>query len=221
MEVKLVVANGKLAGKVIPVAGPKFRIGRGETCQLRPQSNSVSRKHCVIRVEPGSATIEDYGSTNGTYVNNEKILQRQELKNGDVIRVGLLELQVELVVGVGGKKKPAVRSVQEAAARTVASSASAKDDVFDISGWLAEDTPAKAVPAKKEPATGDTLSGTSLIETTTIPTSPDAPKKPEEKKSSGSPKNVGKLQRTTKPIGDNSGQAAAEVLRQFFQRKKP
>ena len=221
MDVKLIIANGKLAGKEIRVAGPKFRIGRGEMCQLRPQSHSVSRKHCVIRVEPALVSIEDYGSTNGTFVNNEKILQRQEMKNGDVIRVGLLELQVELTVGIGGKKKPAIQSVQEAAARTVATSA--KDDNFDISGLLAEDnSPKKASPAETLPGISDTVAGTSMIETTTIPAPHiELAKQEEDKKKPTAPKPPGKMQRQVKPIGDNCGQAAAEVLRQFFQRKKP
>ena len=59
MQVKLVVANGKQAEKKIPVTGPKFLIGRGEGCQLRPQSTGVSRKHCVILVE--EATVDHQG----------------------------------------------------------------------------------------------------------------------------------------------------------------
>lgn len=219
MEVKLIITNGKLAGKEIRVPGPKFRIGRGEMCQLRPLSNSVSRKHCAIRIEPASVTIEDYGSTNGTYVNDEKILQRQELKNGDAIRVGVLELRVELTVSIGGKKKPAIQSVQEAAARTVATSA--KDDNFDISGWLSEDNdPKPAAPAETKPGVGDTLAGHSMVETTNIPAPHIEAAKQEENKQAV-PKPIGKMQRVVKPIGENSGQAAAEVLRQFFQRKKP
>ena len=54
MEVKLIVANGKQAGKEIPVAGHTFLIGRGEGCQLRPQCSEVSRKHCAILIEEGS-----------------------------------------------------------------------------------------------------------------------------------------------------------------------
>ena len=123
MEVKLVVANGKQAGKEISVKSPKFVIGRGEDCQLRPQSHLVSRRHCVILIDEDSAAIEDLGSTNGTFVNGEKLDGRHELKSGDRIKVGMLEVDVQLPVAVGGKPKPKVQSVQEAAVRTAASAA--------------------------------------------------------------------------------------------------
>ena len=124
MEMKLVVIGGKQAGMEIPVRRPKFLVGRGEECQLRPQSHLVSRKHCAILVEKGLAVIEDFGSTNGTFVNGEKIQQRRELNNGDRIKIGTLELEARLTAGAADKKKLKVHSVQEAAARTVASTAS-------------------------------------------------------------------------------------------------
>ena len=151
MEMKLVVIGGKQAGMEIPVRRPKFLVGRGEECQLRPQSHLVSRKHCAILVEEGSAAIEDFGSTNGTFVNGEKIQQRRELNNGDRIKIGMLELEVRLTAAAADKKKPKVHSVQEAAARTVASTASDDDD--EISQWLAEDNNGQSVaPPSDKPA---------------------------------------------------------------------
>ncbi len=137
MEVKLVVVGGKHAGTAIPIPGPKFLIGRGEDCHFRPQSHLVSRRHCAIVVQEDSVAIEDAGSTNGTFVNGEKV-QQQELKNGDRIKVGAFELQVELSATLEGKKKPKVHNVQEAAAHTVAV-AVASEGELDISGWLADD----------------------------------------------------------------------------------
>ncbi len=139
MEVKLVVANGKQTGKEIPIKGPHFLIGRGEGCQLRPQSSEVSRKHCDIVVEKGAAAIEDCGSTNGTFLNDHRITGRQELKDGDRLRVGVLALEVRVIAGAAAEKKPKVRSVQEAAARTVASPPAVGDDL-DISGWLGDES---------------------------------------------------------------------------------
>lgn len=106
MEVKLVVANGKQTGKEIPIKGPHFLIGRGEGCQLRPQSSEVSRKHCDIVVEKGAAAIEDCGSTNGTFLNDHRITGRQELKDGDRLRVGVLALEVRVIAGAAAEKKP-------------------------------------------------------------------------------------------------------------------
>jgi predicted component of type VI protein secretion system len=225
MEVKLVIANGKQAGTEIPVKSAKFVIGRNEDCQLRPQSHMVSRKHCAILVEANSVVIEDLGSTNGTLVNGEKIAGRHELKTGDRIKVGLLEVDIQLSVALGGKWKPKVQSVQEAIARTAAS-ASAKDDDFDVSSWLGDDDLSLTVssPAKKPPASDETVVGKSLVDTTTMPV-PPAPHKNEEEKKKDAPaktssKTAAKFNQTAKPKTDSSGAAAEDALRQFFHRKK-
>lgn len=230
MKIKLIVASGKQAGKEIPVAGHKFLIGRGERCQLRPQCSEVSRKHCVILIEEGAATIEDCGSTNGTFLNDQRITGRQELKDGDRIRVGMLGLEVRLSVGIGSEKKPKVHSVQEAAARTIASVPAGGDDL-DISGWLGEESTLELTPTRKQPATagdtiagkgGDTIAGKSLDDTGTMP-APHVEKKSEaEKKKERPAKAAGKLRHPpAKPTAGDSGAAADDALRHFFQRRKP
>ncbi len=144
MDVKLIVANGKSAGQAIPIAGSKFFIGRAEDCHLRPRSDLVSRHHCALVVEDGRVTIRDFGSKNGTLVNGERVQSEQELKNGDQLTVGSLEFKVELTVDVGGKKKPQVKSVEEAAKRTVESALD--DDDLDIAALLGEDDAPPATP---------------------------------------------------------------------------
>ena len=52
MKVQLVVVRGKPEGKVIPLVGPNFKIGRGETCHLRPNSEQVSREHAEFSSAP-------------------------------------------------------------------------------------------------------------------------------------------------------------------------
>jgi predicted component of type VI protein secretion system len=138
MEVKLIVVGGKRPGMTVPVPGPEFTIGRAEGCQLRPNSDQISRRHCMLAVKEGSVTIRDLGSRNGTFVNGEEIPPKtdKELKSGDHVKVGPLEFEIHLTVSVGGKKKPKVKNVQEAAARTVQSSNS--EDI-DVASWLNED----------------------------------------------------------------------------------
>ena len=225
MDVKLVVASGKQAGREIPIAGSKFLIGRGEGCQLRPQSSEVSRKHCAILVDAGSASIEDCGSTNGTFLNDQRISARQELKSGDRIRVGMLGLEVRLSAGVGGQKKPQVRTVQEAAARTIAA-VPAGGNQLDISGWLGNGSAPDVGPSHKQPAAvGETLAGNGLVDTTTIPAPPpekQPEKKKDEKKTETPAKGVGKLRPPpTQPMAQDSGTAADNALRKFFVRRKP
>ena len=172
MEVKLIVQNGKQAGKTIPVSAAKFSIGRAEDCQLRVQSNLISRKHCTILTEEGVASVEDCGSTNGTFLNDERITGRHELHSGDRLRVGMLGLEVQLAVSVEAKRKPKVHSVQEAAARTAASTPAAQEEL-DISGWLAT-TGGAAGPPRSRTLAHETIADKSLVDTATMPA--EAPK---------------------------------------------
>jgi pSer/pThr/pTyr-binding forkhead associated (FHA) protein len=230
MEVKLVITNGKQAGKEIPIKSAKFVIGRNEDCELRPQSHLVSRRHCAILVGADSAAVEDLGSTNGTFLNDEKLVGRHSLKSGDRIKVGLLEVEVQLPVALGGKSKPKVESIQEAAARTAAKAA-ASDDDLDVTSWLGDEDSSlmPSPPAKKTPASDETIAGTSLVDTTAMPLSSAPPKKKEEEKKKEEPakkdepakaKSVSKFNRQAKPTTGSSGSAADDALRNFFQRKK-
>jgi len=219
MELKLVIVGGRHAGREIPVPGPKFLIGRGDDCQFQPQNKLVSRKHCAILIEESSAAIEDCGSTNGTFLNGEKIQQRRELKDGDQIKIAIFEMQVRLTVSLEGKKKPKVHNVQEAAVRTVASAAEPTADL-DISSWLTdEDQKGKHASPPEIPATfHDTLPGKKIDETATIPASQGPPGKEKEKLPRAKP--AGHTLRTTKPMADSSRSAAEDMLKQFFPRKK-
>ncbi|NIL97048.1 MAG: FHA domain-containing protein, partial [Planctomycetales bacterium] len=78
--------------------------------------------------------VRDFASKNGTFVNGERVRTERELKTGDHVRLGPLEFEVQLGVTVGGKKKPKVQSVTEAASRTVEAAAEEDVDIFDLLG---------------------------------------------------------------------------------------
>ncbi|MDR2114859.1 MAG: FHA domain-containing protein [Planctomycetaceae bacterium] len=139
MDVQLVVASGSKAGQVIPVAGPKFIIGRADDCHLKPRSELISRYHCAVISEEGYVAIRDLGSKNGVYLNGERVSMEHELKNGDKLSVGPLEFFVHLAVEVKGQKKPKVESISEAVTRTVEiQSTTTKPDEkeAEIADWL-------------------------------------------------------------------------------------
>jgi pSer/pThr/pTyr-binding forkhead associated (FHA) protein len=229
MEVTLVVVGGRYAGKEIPVSTQEFTIGRGQECQFRLKSDVVSRKHCAIVIEKGGVVLRDLGSTNGTFLNGQRIQERQELKNGDHIAIGVLELEVRLAVSVAGKMKPKVRTVQEAAARTVASAASSD---WDISRWLEigeekekGDEQSVVAPVKTSDSADDTVTGKGLTETGKVAAKtaalPARPAKTGAKTKGKTPtKAAGQFQKLVKPMAENSGEAANEMLRKFFSRKK-
>jgi len=164
-------------------------IGRGDDCQLRPQSGSVSRRHAEIVIEDGRVVVSDMGSSNGTLVNGERIKAERELKTGDHLTVGPLEFEVQLAVSVGGKKKPKVHNVQEAAARTVEVAGDEDADIID--DWLADE---------EEEDSADT--STVDIEAIRAAASAKQVEPPEEEPKESS--------------DDTSRSAANEMLKQFF-----
>jgi Protein of unknown function (DUF3662)/FHA domain len=62
-------------------------IGRGTDSDLQLLDQGVSRRHADVHIADGQATVYDLGSTNGTSVNGHSV-RSQQLRHGDVIRVG-------------------------------------------------------------------------------------------------------------------------------------
>ena len=80
--------SGKYQGGEFPLKGDKqLIIGRSSELDIVLVEDMVSRKHAKITLAGGKITIEDLGSTNGTFVNGEKV-KSSRLKEGDRILVG-------------------------------------------------------------------------------------------------------------------------------------
>lgn len=110
MKAALVVVQGRSAGLEIPLKTPRFLIGRDPRCNLRPNSDLVSKLHCSFEVGDDGITLKDLGSTNGTVVNGQKLEGSRLLVNGDVVKVGPLvfalrvEAQQAAVAGPSGEE---------------------------------------------------------------------------------------------------------------------
>ena len=76
----------------IPLGEGETIIGRDHTAGVCIASEKVSRRHARLRITGGTATIEDLGSKNGTYVRGEKISTPQALRDQDSIRIGAATL---------------------------------------------------------------------------------------------------------------------------------
>ena len=71
-----------------------FLIGRGEACDLILPDLLVSREHARLMLGPDGPLLEDLNSINGTFVNGRRI-GRIRLRDGDVIRLGGIEITLE------------------------------------------------------------------------------------------------------------------------------
>ena len=131
MKVQLVVVRGKPEGKVIPLVGPNFKIGRGETCHLRPNSEQVSREHAEFTISGETVVVRDLGSRNGTLVNGKALTTDPcGLKDRDLVQVGPLTFAVAIL--------DAPATAVKASASPSATKAASPDDVSgdDIDSWL-------------------------------------------------------------------------------------
>src|SRR5918998_1362748 len=106
MKVQLIVAKGRPEGKVIPLPGRSFKIGRGDQCQLRPNSDLVSREHAEIVVTDDRVTVRDLGSRNGTFVNGEVLTRERVLAHCDLLDVGPLTFTVAIQGSPSGARTP-------------------------------------------------------------------------------------------------------------------
>ncbi len=90
-KASLEVISGPLQGRTIDLDGAVTSIGSAPGSTIQLSDNGVSRKHAGIRKADGGYELADLGSTNGVYVNGEKVNKRN-LQLGDVIRVGTTEM---------------------------------------------------------------------------------------------------------------------------------
>jgi DNA-binding winged helix-turn-helix (wHTH) protein len=78
--------------------GPHF-VGRMRNSTVWIDDPSVSRQHAQIVVTPEGATLQDLGSKNGTYLNDERLETTQALNDGDRIIVGPAHMQYRVRMG--------------------------------------------------------------------------------------------------------------------------
>lgn len=95
---KVSLLLGRKTLKVYDVEGPT-QVGRDEGMDIHIDNTSVSRKHAVLRPGEGGWLVEDMGSSNGTFVNGDRIGSPTTLRAGDEIGMGKFSLIWDKVVG--------------------------------------------------------------------------------------------------------------------------
>ena len=229
MIAKLIVASGKSAGRTIAIKRNKLLIGRAEQCDVRPLSEEVSRRHCAITVGPAEVWVEDLGSRNGTLVNGVKITERTKVVDGDIVKVGSLELRVSCVEPApqgGGSEDDVSRWLmaddQPAGMSDTTRSLTAgpDDSVSDADASNIHGAPSD-VAASESALDGSFVSGIDVVPKTESPSGSGRSTgtvamqalKADNAKPAGLP------QGSKKAAPDSSRDAAADALKKFFEKR--
>jgi pSer/pThr/pTyr-binding forkhead associated (FHA) protein len=212
----LVLSEGKASGTSIPVPLAQFVIGRDPQCQLRPNSPLISKRHCALLVKGTKVFLRDFGSTNGTFINDEPVKSERQLNHDDILKIGplLFRVQIENSVPVDKPTPPppqVTKATQEAGG-----------DDESIAAMLLSlheegDDPTATQDSKEE----EIPSGTTVMEIPILPPgSPAAP--PEDDKDKD--KEAKDKKKAQKPEGkENSGAtaaAAAALLAKYSKRPR-
>jgi pSer/pThr/pTyr-binding forkhead associated (FHA) protein len=84
----LIFIHGPIAGRRVELNAEEMTIGRSPQNDLVLEDRLVSRLHAILMRRGDVVLIEDLGSHNGTYVNNERLHQIRQLHHGDTITIG-------------------------------------------------------------------------------------------------------------------------------------
>jgi len=92
---KLVILTESLAGRTHELNVDRTTIGRVEDNAFQIAEQSISSHHCEVYLRGGDVVVKDLNSTNGTFINDEKITEGV-LKPGQTLRLGHVELRLEI-----------------------------------------------------------------------------------------------------------------------------
>jgi len=87
-DFKLILKDSTTSPKEYKLTRPELIIGRDPNVDLSIPSPAVSRRHARLTREGEGYFLEDLGSSNGTFLNDERLLERRLLKSGDRVRLG-------------------------------------------------------------------------------------------------------------------------------------
>jgi len=220
MHVRLKILQGSNTGKELKIPTPKCLIGRGEDCHLRPQSDAISRHHCVVVTSENEVIVRDLKSRNGTFVNEEQVSDEAVLLNGDVLRVGPLQFELIIEQSVSKAKRPKVTDIKEAVARTAEGNhAASTSDLDDVTSWLEEADSHEKSRRTTDPETRQfRLDDTAPDEVAAAAKTGDTKTVVAEAKRPDK-KTPGKLPPRPTTNKADSREAAADMLKKFFNRR--
>ncbi|MGE5691986.1 MAG: FHA domain-containing protein [Pseudomonadota bacterium] len=109
----IVTSPGPLLGRTYALRPGDQLVGRGAAADLILDSPGLSRRHAYVSWDGRRASIEDADSRNGTIVNGTRVYDARPLRAGDIVRLGDLELRVDLPEADTTNALPAAESGPE------------------------------------------------------------------------------------------------------------
>ena len=91
----LVITQGSQTGQSAALADGVIMIGRGADCQIILDDDYVSTRHARVVSAENGIYVEDMGSTNGSYVNGQRITAPTTITMSDTVRIGKTILKLE------------------------------------------------------------------------------------------------------------------------------
>jgi len=92
---RLVLLSEGLTGRTFELKGEKTTVGRVSDNMFEIPEASVSSHHAEIHLRGNEVLIKDLNSTNGTFINGEKVASEAVLKPGQILRLGMVEMRLE------------------------------------------------------------------------------------------------------------------------------
>jgi len=87
-QFQLIMRTGPTPGAAYILEGDQMTIGRDSTNEITINDAEVSRRHARLTFQGGKYVLEDLGSTNGTFVNGQRLAGPRVLKAGEVVSFG-------------------------------------------------------------------------------------------------------------------------------------
>ena len=133
----LILVEGTTGHKQFPLERREYILGRDPSCDILLDSPGVSRRHARLTQEGDGYVLEDLGSSNGTFVNDERLAAPRRLKSGDEVKLGqsvalrfqLPQVTATMVEGVGGSPQA---TLMEQVVSGVAATVMGDDSLFAL-----------------------------------------------------------------------------------------
>ena len=123
---KLVILSPGMAGRSHELKVDKTTIGRVDDNTFPIAESSVSSHHCEILLRGAEVVVHDLNSTNGTFINGNQITGKAVLKPGQTLKLGQIELKLEVEGAVSAASAPPAPATTSPASPAPASAATKK-----------------------------------------------------------------------------------------------